>query len=351
MTCPHHHPSVRLAGVLLLLAACSSTATDDLQTSTSVGDGLGTDGAAEGTGALGDDDDGAGGTAGDDDDDDEPGGSTGDPNVPDDDGDGGEPPLEPGCPDEWPRGWVFCEDFTDLEAPLQAFSEYASEGAFDIDPDYRAMRADYRKGIEDAGWVLIGFGTSPIPHEGGVTHADDQTFEEIYWRVKIKHELGWPDIGPGWLGRATSFATDDWAQALVAQLRSAGQSTQLEAVPFTCVNGESVMCDGYDDMAALETLETVVGETELFSSELSGQWHCVEAHVRLNTPGQSDGVFEFWVDENLEGVDDTIDWRGAWGEFGLNAVMLENFWPGGATKNLSRWMDDIVVSTEPIGCD
>ena len=352
MTCPHHHLP-RLLGASLLLAACSSTATDDLQTSAPAGDGFDTDAhGGDDTGGVGEDDGTPGESGGGDDDDDDSDGSTGDPDPGGDDrGDGGAPPLPPGCPEELPEGWVFCEDFSDLEAPLDAFSEYAGEGAFAIDKDWGAMRADYRKGVEEAGWVLVGFGTSPIPHDGGTTHADNQVFDEVYWRVKVKHQLGWPDIGPGWLGRATSFATDEWAQALVAQLRSAGQTTRLEAVPFTCVSGESVMCDGYDDKAALETLETVVGETELFSSDLSGEWHCVEAHVRLNTPGQADGVFEFWVDDNLEGVDDDIDWRGAWGEFGLNAVMLENFWPGGATADLSRWMDDIVVSTKPIGCE
>ncbi|MBL4689201.1 MAG: hypothetical protein JKY37_31705 [Nannocystaceae bacterium] len=268
------------------------------------------------------------------------------------DDDNGAPPLPAGCPDEWPNGWVFCEDFETLDDPLDSFSQYASaDGALAIDARAGALRADYREGVEEAGWVLVSFGASPVAHEGGTTHASEARFEEIYWRVKVKHELGWPDVGPGVFGRASAFAGEDWSEALVAELRSSAGETTLEAVPLTCVNGEAVFCDGYNDASSLEELDKIVGKTPLFSSKLSGEWHCVEAHVRLNERGVADGVFEFWIDDELQNSRVNIVWRGDWAEYGLNAVTLDNFWPGGARADLTRWMDDVVVSTEPIGCD
>ncbi len=348
------HPCVRfgvpLAAIMTMVAACSSTATDE-DPNRFGGSDLEDAEEQDGTSGGGAGQDDGDGTDEDEDDGADDSGSSGEPEPAGDGGDGA-PPLSAGCPDEWPRGWVFCEDFEALDDPLDSFSQYASaEGAFAIDPGVGAMRADYRQGVQEAGWVLVSFGDSPLAHEGGTTHAAGEHFEEVFWRVKVKHEKGWPGIGPGMLGRASAFAGEDWSEALVAQLQSAGTATTLEAVPLSCVSGESVDCAGFNDHASLRELDTIAGKTELFSGELAGEWHCVEAHVRLNVPGAADGVFEFWVDGELENGRTDVDWRGYWGEYGLNAVTLENFWPGGATADLTRWMDDIVVSTERIGCD
>ena len=73
--------------------------------------------------------------------------------------------------------------------------------------------------------------------------------------------------------------------------------------------------------------------------------------MKLNTPGDFDGVFELWVDERLEAGSEGVDWRGSWAAFGLNLLSLENLWVGGAPADLDRWFDDLVISTGPIGCD
>lgn len=357
---PRASAARELAGVVvaatLLLPACSSTADDE---DAALDSGVAGDFDDGDSGA----DDGAGDTAGGV----PPGGDTDEPEPDDADGDsdgddgGGGPddspesmvePLPPSCGEMWPRGWVFCEDFEAIKDPLDSFAEYANaDGAFVWDEAVGAMRADYAEGVENAGWILASFGASPIAHSGGTSPAAERHFEEVYWRFRVRHQAGWPDVGPGWMSRVTAYASDNWAEALVAQLRSPMDGTTVEAVPLTCVSGESVTCDGYNDESALQPLETLGGSTELFSSSLSGEWHCVEAHVRLNTPGASDGVLEFWIDGNQENARDDVDWRGGWGEYGLNALTLENFWPGGAPQDLSRWIDDVVISSDPIGCE
>lgn len=35
----------------------------------------------------------------------------------------------------------------------------------------------------------------------------------------------------------------------------------------------------------------------MFSTENSGKWYCVVGHVKLNTPGNQDGIFEFWIND------------------------------------------------------
>ena len=93
------------------------------------------------------------------------------------------------------------------------------------------------------------------------------------------------------------------------------------------------------------------GTTPIFSTADAGQWRCIEGHVRLNTPGANDGVFEFWIDESLEASRSDLGWRGTFTAQGLNAVFFENYWNEGSPVEQRRWFDDVVVATTPIGCD
>jgi hypothetical protein len=306
------------------------------------------------------DDDGGGSEGG------SEGGSTGeDPTGPAGDTSAGEPLPPPGdddgkfahCPLPLPGSWVFCEDFETITDPRDVVLDYQDgDGAFVLVDGIgasgsRAMEVSYRPGEEGAGWMVLSFGASPIAIDGRPSYAPEGSFQEVYWRLRVKTEPGWPSLGPGQLTRTVSFASNDWSEAVVAHLRSAGEDVKVEAVPVTCVSGTDVACAGYDDQAGLESLGAMVGETPLFSEDLSGGWHCVEGHLLLNTPGEADGVLEFWIDDELQAGRSDLDLRGSWTDYAINALVVENLWPGGAPVPLRRWIDDVVVSTEPIGCE
>ena len=273
--------------------------------------------------------------------------------------DGPGPSAEfPDCPDPMPEGWVFCEDFEQVEEPADIFFDYQDDdGAFVLDDKMgasgeRSMRASYRTGMEAAGWFSVSFGENPVAQGAARPQYDEATaFEEVYWRFRIRMQKGWPNAGPHKLTRLTAFADPNWGEALVAQLSSNGDDVVLAGDASTCVYGNDVPCEGSGDMTGLESLGLLVGDAALFSDGFAGQWHCVEAHVKLNTPGEADGVFEFWVDGNAQNGRDDLDWRGTWTDYGLNLLSIENFWSGGAPEDLNRWIDDVVISTSPIGCE
>lgn len=343
-----------VATLLLSAAGCSSASDEGVGSAGDgevFGDGVGGSGEASADGGGSD-----GGDAQD--------SSGGDPTDPGAETSGAEPPPPPGdddgtfapCPQPLPGGWVFCEDFETITDPHEVMLDYQDgEGAFllvdGIGASGRhAMETTYRPGEEGAGWMVLSFGDSPIANDGRPSYAPDGSFQELYWRLRVKTEPGWPDVGPGQLTRTISFASDDWSEAVVAHLRSAGDDVMMEAVPVTCVTGTNVDCAGYDDQAKLEPLGVMVGETPLFSDGMSGAWHCVEGHLVLNTPGQANGVFEFWIDDVLQAGRDDLDLRGEWTDYAINALVVENSWPGGAVAPLRRWIDDVVISSEPIGC-
>ena len=73
--------------------------------------------------------------------------------------------------------------------------------------------------------------------------------------------------------------------------------------------------------------------------------------MKLNTPGQSDGVFAYWINDQLEAQKTGLNWRGSYTDYGINTITLEAWTNNGAPQDQERYFDNFVVSTQPIGCD
>jgi hypothetical protein len=96
----------------------------------------------------------------------------------------------------------------------------------------------------------------------------------------------------------------------------------------------------------------------------SGNWYYFEVHIKLNTPGSSNGVFELWVNNcgsagtscsgapTLRARHTNIDWGKNSSNGGIGTVWLEN-WANNADGRGSQgqeWYDDLKVSkVGPIG--
>lgn len=210
----------------------------------------------------------------------------------------------------------------------------------------RALRQDYAKGTQGRGGVKLFFGDSPVYPRAAVRNGEK--FEEIWWRVYVKHQPGWTGGGPDKLSRATSFTSPFWAQAMIAHVWSAGESLTLD--PATGVAGGEVVTRKYNDFERLRWLgNKPVSQLRVHSADEAGRWVWVEAYVKLNTPGQKDGINRLWLDGRLECERVNLDWRGGYDQHGLNAVFLEAYWNKGSPVDQSRWLDHFVVSTAPVG--
>ncbi len=83
-----------------------------------------------------------------------------------------------------------------------------------------------------------------------------------------------------------------------------------------------------------------------------GEWFCFEMMVRANTPNQYDGVMAYWINGELGHRVEDMMWRRI-PELALNRISLQHYiesWDAGGHSN-KVWFDDVVVSTERIGCD
>jgi hypothetical protein len=236
--------------------------------------------------------------------------------------------------------------YDDFDGPPKAYTE--SEGDIDRSESFGgpggSMKSFYEKGTRGLGNRKVFFGDSPT---GRVVRKGEK-FDDVYWRIYVKHQPGWVGGGPAKLSRATSIVSPKWNQAMIAHVWSSGEALTLD--PATGVRGDTVVTRRYNDFEMLRWLgNRPASQMKISSSEESGRWVCVESRARLNTPGQKDGLNQLWIDGRLEAQRLNLDWRGSYDGHGINAVFLETYWNEGSPVTQSRWIDNFVISTRPIG--
>ncbi|NIM94481.1 MAG: hypothetical protein GTO18_12335 [Anaerolineales bacterium] len=254
--------------------------------------------------------------------------------------------------------WIFCDDF-EVDAPMVGMGRY-----FEFDDDggdfsrmesigvngSYGMRVLWQQGEVGAGSLKVAFGRNPNGYMNKTQIRPNEDFREVYYRMYLKMQDGWQG-NPGKLSRATIFpSSSDWSQAMIAHLWG-GRGNALALDPVRCVDENSnVKCIGYNDFAHMDWLGLTHGTFPIFDTANSGNWYCVEAHVRLNDPGQSNGLQEFWIDGNLDARVDGLNFVRNFTDYGINAIFFENYWNSGSVQPQERYFDNIVISTEPVGC-
>ena len=89
-----------------------------------------------------------------------------------------------------------------------------------------AFHMHYPKGYRGKGGCKLFFGDSPAYPAKALRRGE--TFEDIYWRIYVKHQAAWQGGGPAKLSRATSIAGPKWSQAMIAHVWSSGESLTLD---------------------------------------------------------------------------------------------------------------------------
>lgn len=261
-----------------------------------------------------------------------------------------------------PPGTIWCDDFED-SAPLSAkYFEYDSNGGDCIVMDgvgrdsSKGIRIRWQKGEVSAGGVKKSFGRTPDSYIGKYAVEASQTFMEIYWRMDVRSQPGWTGAGPDKLCRALCMANSNWATGAMAHLWSGGKNNlYLGMDPASGIGTDGTLkTTKYNDFNNLRWLGFKAGNIDFFSTENSGRWFCVEGHVKLNTPGMSDGIFEFWINDTLQASSTNMNWHATWNSnpsnYGINAIFFENYWNAGSPVEQERYFDNLVISTQRIGC-
>lgn len=257
-----------------------------------------------------------------------------------------------------PSAWIWCDDF-EQDRLSRYFEVNTAGGGFARTAGVgrngsSGMRARFAAGQVEAGNLKLAFGRTPSTYFRPVD-AGTANYREVYWRVWLRHEASWQGGGGYKFSRATVFAGGSWQQAMIAHVWSGGDGTTganhlfLDPASGTDVSGV-LRTTTYNDFPNLRWLGGRGTTTPLFAPDRVGAWYCIETHVRLNDAGQSNGVFEMWIDGVREAGRTDLDWLGGYDAYGINAVFLENYWNTGSPRIQERYFDEFVVSTQRIGC-
>lgn len=249
--------------------------------------------------------------------------------------------------------WIWCDDFE-----IDRSSDYF-EGSVDrVDSlgvaDSTAGAFHFIAGNSGAGDIKVAFGRTPgnpfLPVDNG--NAD---YREVYWRMFVTVPLNWVGNGADKLSRATIIADSSWSQAMIAHVWSGtdpgnySEVLYLDPASGTDSNG-NVVTSGYNDFNNLQWLGADSSSFQVFAEENFGQWHCIEAHTKLNDAGFSNGEFSLTINNQLEVQITGLDWVSSYDDYGINAIFFENWWNNGSPVDQTRYFDNLVISTQVIGC-
>lgn len=261
-----------------------------------------------------------------------------------------------------PVGTIWCDDFEDDRPLNQKYFEYDSNNGDFIVMDSigrdksQGVRVIWQKGEVGAGSIKKSFGKAPSSYISKNSSSPDSSFNEIFWRMDVRHQKDWQGGGPAKLMRALCLADANWATGMMAHLWSGGKDNLylgMDPASGVTENGTQKTTK-YNDFPNMRWLGFKAGKTDIFSTSKSDSWQCIEGHVKLNTPNVNDGIFEFWINDTLQAGAYNLNWHGAWNEnpdnMKINSIFFENYWNEGSPVQQERYFDNIVISTKRISC-
>ena len=260
-------------------------------------------------------------------------------------------------------GTIFCDDFESTAPLADRYFEYGDANGGFVPMDgvgrdgSRGMRVKWQVGQVGAGGFKKSLGRTPDSYIGNHAVNPTSDYDEIYWRIDLSTQLGWQGGGADKLSRATTLANSNWAQGMIAHIWSAGTDNEFLVIdPASGIDAEgNLVSTSYNDFANFRWLGAKVGNIDLFSTENSGKWYCIEAHAKINTIGANDGIFEFWINDTLQAGSYNLNWHGDWNadslNYFINAIFIENYWNSGSPVAQERYLDNFVISTDRIGCN
>jgi hypothetical protein len=231
--------------------------------------------------------------------------------------------------------WIFCDDF-ETEQDLSVNYNDRSENGMSVttndpfDGTY-SLEQEYSIGQVDAGWITKFVGDNPHLASPG------DKLDEIYYRFYHKFEDGFTGLPPKVAQTKIFMTPSDWTGGLAV---------------YQWIGGNDLLVADIKTYDGSEYIWLPVTNSTLDYSDPAniGTWICIEVRVKLNTVGQSDGEVQYWADgqEILYATDLNLQAENSNGK-GLNMVMWNCYWNSGSPVVQSRFYDNLVISTAPIG--
>lgn len=233
--------------------------------------------------------------------------------------------------------WLWCDGFEGQQTLQQKYDDVEANGLSQSEREAfsgtAALEQRYEPDQVNAGW--LGWQVGDAPGADG-----EPAHREYFIRWYHKFESGFEGIPPK-MARIRRIEPNWNKRYSVLHWIDPSSSKWEIVVDVHVPDSTQANSSGY--------LPVARSEFSYKDPANIGRWICHEMQVSNNTPGQQDGVYRVWADDNLVIERTGVDLRGAT-DGDLNEVMLDTYWNEGSPKAQSRFYDNFVISTERIGC-
>ncbi|MHC4739582.1 MAG: LamG domain-containing protein [Planctomycetota bacterium] len=227
--------------------------------------------------------------------------------------------------------WIFCDDFETEQNLNVNYHDYSTNGMFvSTNGAFRgtySLEQYYTAGQVNAGWVGRFIGDNPNLSQPG------PKYDEIYYRWYHKFAEGFVGLPPK-MARSRIQLPGDWT----------GYAGMYQWID----NG--LLCAEVHTYYPVDRWMPIAYSTLDYSEPANiGRWICIEVRLKLNSPSQSNGEIQYWADGEEVLHRTGVDICGDFDDYGINLVQLDCYWNGGSPVAQSRFYDNFVISTGPIG--
>ena len=245
------------------------------------------------------------------------------------------------------EGWTSC---THADTPSPITTDEPPEHGF-RPLDGPAFRVDYEPG--DLG------GGSQVYDFVAAGHGEQ---DDVYFRYYLRFSLDWIPIVDG--GKMPGISGDNslcgnggspsdgkcgWTLRGSFSEAMSDDNPMFPRIVLGTYAYHGLMEDSYGDPWRWQTHG--LGAVE------QARWVCVEQHVRVNTPGVSDGVLEVWIDDHPAYAKTDVFLRDVppysiEGDLGVRKIWSNHYHGGTSptTVPLTLYMDNVVIAKSRIGC-
>jgi hypothetical protein len=250
-------------------------------------------------------------------------------------------------------GVIFCEDFEagpaaispGIWADLKTVNLVVTTTPANVFSGTYALQVNWSAGQNDVGWLTRWFtsdGQATAPATG-----NNHTFARAYFKVAPNFDCApncWKTLAI--YGNQITNPWSGFGQAGVCSNGTNFFTAMIATVPSGPFN--YIFYTYHPDMPCPGG--SAFGENILFSPPVQfqrGVWNCIELEVQLNTPGQHNGYQRSWINGKLASETLSMRWRDTT-NLTNNAFQLT--FSGIPAINTNMWVDNVVVSTQRIGC-
>ncbi len=182
------------------------------------------------------------------------------------------------------------------------------------------------------------------------------TYDEAYLSYSVKFKRGFDFVKGGKLpglaggtaptGNAPANGINGWTARMMWRTEHVGKPGKPKEKTTGVMSYAKFHRSGYDHAGRIEDETMFIDDHGQFTEFTSNRWYDIQQRIRMNTPWQSNGILQIWVDGQLVVDKQDVFFRKNY-DLGIDKLYFCTFFGGGydwrTSKYETAYFDNFVV--------